>query len=327
MGKLHLVFALTISLGMMTALNPGGAVAGGSATYPNGAEAFMVGAAPPPGMTLVNYAYFYSADDLNDSSGDDSDKLDNITVWADVLRMIWISKKQILGANYGQHLFLLMTDVDLDLKQPAGLKLKKSYHSTDSPYVIWSPFLLTWHLMEGRFHLVLDLADIYIPLYNYNRDNFATMGRNFWTFEPVIAMTWLPTPKWEFSAKFMYDISTTQEDYVPGPPVRIDRTPGDEFHFDFNSSYAVAPGLRVGLSGYYYRQVTNDEYHHIERQPAPLQPVLEALEGEQSQVWALGPGIWYQHKNVIASLRSQWEFEAKNKTEGFNVWAKLIYVF
>ncbi len=309
---------------------PSGALAGGSQCYPNGAEAFMVGAAPPPGMTMAFYGVYYHADELEDSDGHDSKLLDHVTIMGDVFRFIWISKKQLLGGNYGQHFFLLSVDVDAEFNGPVGPKLGRDYHTTTVPYLIYSPFLLTWHLMQGKLHLVADLSDIYIPLYNVDNDNMAslgTFGRNYWTFEPVFAFTYLPTPAWELSAKFMYDISTTQEDYLPGPPVRVDRRPGDEFHVDFNLSYGITKALRLGLSGYYYRQVKDDDYRSIHRAPAPLQPVLRALEGEQGQVWALGPGVWYRKGRFIATLRSQWEFEAKNRPEGENVWLKVYYVF
>ena len=296
-------------------------------TYPNGAEAFMVGAAPPPGLTYVNYFYFYSADELKDSDGDDSKQLDNITVYGEVARFIWISKKKFFNANYGQHFFILLVDADLDLNGPAGPNGGDEYHDTDIPYFIWSPMLLTWHLMGGKLHTVLDIADIYIPLYNQDDDNFMSLGRNYWTIEPVFAITYMPTPAWEFSAKLMYDFNTRQEDYSPGPPVKIDRTPGQDFHMDFNVSYGLNPNLRVGLSGYYYRQVTNDKFHGKDKYPAPLKAALDTIEGEQGQVWALGPGIWYRHGKIMATLRSQFEFEAKNHPEGYNVWFKLIYPF
>lgn len=217
--------------------------------------------------------------------------------------------------------------MDLDFTSPAGPELKKSFSSTDAPYVIWSPFLLTWHLMQGKLHMVLDLADIYIPLNNEDPENLASLGRNFWTIEPVFAVTWMPNPNWALSAKFMYDFNSRQDDFATGPPVTIDRTPGEEFHVDFSSSYAINHNLRLGLSGYYYRQVKNDDYHGLGKFSEPLRNVLEEMEGEQSKVWALGPGIWYKRNNFMALLRSQWEFEAKNKTQGANVWFKLYYVF
>jgi len=230
-----------------------GAHAGGGGAYPNGAEGFLVGAAPPPGITFVNYLYYYHANEMMDDDGNGNPAFDEISVWAEVARFIWISKAQFLGANYGQHVFFLATDTDLDFTVPFGPKGDRHYHSTDIPYVIWSPCLLTWHLLEGRLHMVLDVADLYIPLSNEDKNDPSSLGRNFWTIEPVFAVTWLPAPAIELSAKFMYDFNTRQDDFLPGPPVNLDRTPGDEFHVDFAASYAVQPNLRLGVSGYYYR--------------------------------------------------------------------------
>ncbi len=321
------LFSLLVAFLLCNASTHELAFAGGGQAYPNGAEAFMVGAAPPPGLTILNYVYFYTADRIKNGSGHDAGTLDRLNIWAEVARLIWISKQKVLGANYGQHAFFLLANVDMHLKHPAGTRLKKRYRDTDVPYLIWSPCLLTWHLMSGKLHMVLDAADIYVPLYNEDTDNLASLGRNYWTIEPVFAVTWLPNASWELSAKFMYDFNSRQEDYQPGPPVKIDRTPGQEFHVDFNTSYAMSDGLRIGLSGYYYRQVKNDDYHHLDRFQAPLRDVLKALEGKQSQVWALGPGIWYHKKNLMASLRSQWEFRARNKSQGGNAWFKLTYCF
>lgn len=300
------------------------AIAGGGGAYPNGAEAFMVGAAPPPGVTFINYLYYYHAGEMKDGNGGDVPVFDEVSVWAEVMRFIWMSKAKLLGGNYGQHFFFLVTDTNLDFSQP----INRDYHSTDIPYLIWSPFLLTWHVLDGKLHMVLDLADLYIPLNNEDRDDPASMGRNFWTIEPVFAVTWMPTREIELSAKFMYDFNTRQDDFAPGiPGLYLDRTPGDEFHVDFATSYAIQPNLRLGLSGYYYRQVNNDDYHGIDDSPDVFRPILHAAEGEQSRVWALGPGVWYQHKNLMAEFRTQFEFDARQKPEGSNAWFKLIYVF
>ncbi len=45
------------------------ALAGGGQHYPNGAEAFLIGIAPPPGFYVKDYNYFYTADKLKDNSG------------------------------------------------------------------------------------------------------------------------------------------------------------------------------------------------------------------------------------------------------------------
>jgi len=225
----------------------------------------MVGAAPPPSITMVGYFDSYHADTLKDDNKDDLKVFDDVS--------------------------------------SGRLSCRAS----------GSLILVTWHTVQGELHMVLDLADIYIPFHNEDDENPASVGRNFWTIEPVFTMTWLPTPDLEFSAKFMYDFNTRQDDFtLPGPSVTVDRTPGQEFHVDFNTSYAILPNLRIGIGGYYYRQVTYDGFHDIGRFLAPLRRIIEYMEYDHSQVAGFSPGIWYQHKNIMASLRTQWEPAAKN---------------
>jgi len=300
--------------------------AGGGRAYPLGAEGFLVGAAPPPGLTVLNYAYFYHATELKDTHGDEVSIFDDVTVWAEVLRFIYFTKKTLLGGTYGQHFFLLYVSTDLDFKVPVGPKNRKDYTDSGVPYLIYSPFLLAWHLKQGRLHVVLDIADLYIPLYNEEDDNLASVGRNFWTIEPVLAVTYMFTPQLAASIKLMYDFNTKQDDYPTPIGVKVDRTPGQEFHFDWCVSYAVRPNLRVGLSGFYYRQVKNDDFD-LDGYTGALRAALEDLEDNQGLVWGLGPGLWYRHQRLFFSLRSQFEFGARDMTEGYNVWFKLGYVF
>ena len=301
------------------------AMAGGGQSYPNGAEAFMAGAAPPPGFYFLDYMYYYHADTMKDDSGDDIDAFDDVSVFANVFRFLWMTDKQILGGNYGMHAFVPILDVDLDFNVPAGPEAKNYYSDTSVPYVIYSPFLLAWHLQEGKLHIVTSLADIYIPT-GQDDGNMAAVGHNFWTIEPVLGITYMLN-EWEFSAKFMYDFNTTQDDYATVYGFEVDRDPGQEFHFDYSVSYALSPSFRLGVNGYYYTQTTDDSYDIDASVPGVVQALLKDDEGNHSKVLSVGPGIWYNHKNMFFSLRNQWEMAAKNKTEGYNLWAKFTYAF
>jgi hypothetical protein len=68
----------------------GQAMAGGGQNYPNGSEAFLAGAAPPPGFYFLDYAFFYNADTMKDDNGDNVEAFDDISVWANVFRFLWI---------------------------------------------------------------------------------------------------------------------------------------------------------------------------------------------------------------------------------------------
>ncbi|HHD63532.1 MAG TPA: hypothetical protein ENK96_04030 [Desulfobulbaceae bacterium] len=312
---------------LVTALVLGGgqAFAGGGGSYPNGAEAFMSGAIPPPGFYFVDYMYYYNADSLKDDNGDDIAAFDDISVVANVFRGIWISNKTILGANYGQHVFVPVLGVDLNFHAPVGPQKSDSYDDTDVPYVIYSPLVLAWHLQQGKLHIAASFADIYIPT-GQDDGNMATVGHNFWTIEPVVAVTYM-LDSWEFSAKFMYDFNTSQDDYPTVYGFEVDRDPGDEFHFDYSVSYGLSKTLRLGVNGYFYTQTTDDSYDLDGSIPPPVQDLLRTDEGNHSRVFAIGPGIWYNYKNMFFTLRNQWEMAARNKTEGYNIWGKFTYAF
>lgn len=321
--KKLIIFMVLITLSLT--IQPYQVMAGGSGSYPNGAEAFLAGAIPPPGFYFINYAYYYGANDMYDDRGHKIDAFDDITVKADVLRFLWISKKKFLGADYGQHLFIPYLDVDLDFKVPVGPKNRKHYSDSGLPYLIYSPMVLAYHLLEGKFHVAISLVDIYVPS-GQDDENLASVGHNFWTFEPVVGLTYMLN-NWAFSAKLMYDWSTTQDDCPTIYGFEVDRDPGQEFHADYSISYGFSKALRVGVSGYYYKQTTDDDYQLRSDIPAPVQDLLKEDEGNQSEVLAYGPGIWYNHKNMFFSLRTQWETEAESKTEGQNFWFKFTYVF
>ena len=313
-----------VSLGLVA----NSAWAGGGGSYPNGSEAFMVGVLPPAGFYLSNYGYYYHGSDLKDDDKHNISAFDHLDVEAYVARFIWISHKKILGGGqYTQHFFIPVLHTNLEFNVPVGPKHKKSYHDTGIPYLIYDPFILGYHLMKGKLHLILAPADIYIPVGQDDR-NMATVGHNFWTFEPVVAVTFMPDGyKWAFSAKFMYDFNTRQDKCPTVYGFEVDRDPGQEFHVDYSMSYGFTPHFRIGVSGYYYVQTTDDDYHPDSNVPAPVKALLDEDEGNHSQVFAVGPGIFYNYKNMFFSLRSQWEMDAKNKTEGANVWLKFIYKF
>ncbi len=325
--RLGLVFA-SLLLVVSLLVNPSLVRAGGGQSYPNGSTAIMSGAVPPPGFYFENYVYYYNASDMKDDKGHNVDAFDDLTVWADVLRLIWVSDYKILGGDYGQHVFIPILDVSLDFKDgvPAGPKHKDSYDDTDVPYIIYSPFFLAHHFFQGKLHTIFSLPDIYIPL-GQDDENMASVGHNFWTFEPVFAFTYMPTPAWEFSMKFMYDFNTKQDNCPTVYGFEVDRTPGDEFHFDYSASYAFTKSFRFGVSGYYYKQVTDDDYDIDGSVPPPVRDLLKDDEGYHSEVFAVGPGIWYNYKNMFFELRTQFEMGAKNKTEGQNVWFTMVYCF
>ena len=300
---LTLVAALSLTTFAATAAQ---ATEGGGGAYPNGAEDFLSGAVPPPGTYFVNYFDYYSADRFNDNDGNGSIPGFELKVTADVLRFIHITNKQILGGFWGVHAFVPLMNVDVETATPLGNDSKFGLGD-----IIVDPFILSWH--GKNWHAATGI-DIYIPTGSYDENELANLGRNYWTFEPIVAATFLTDNGCEASVKMMYDINTENKDAsLLTPPGTTEYLSGQEFHLDYALSKKIS-NFTLGLTGYYYQQVTDDEADGVEI-------------GTRGRVVAFGPGLKYDYKNMMVSLKYQFETAAKNRPEGDNLWFKFVYAF
>ena len=305
MRKLAAVVAALVFLGL--SLPSWG---GGGDQYPNGAEDFLVGIAPPPGFYVINYNYFYFSHAYRDDSGDTINvgPLNdfNLRVYANVTRLIYITPIKILGAYYGVHAFFPWLEVNANCD---GFHV----HKKGLGNIIVDPFILTWH--TKYVHVVTGL-DIYLPTGEYDKYRPVNIGKNFYTFEPVLGVTFMLPFKATLSFKFMYDFNTTNNDYInPMTGKETSLKPGQEFHFDWAMAANPLPGLRIGLTGYFYQQTTDDEIDNKE------------VEHQRGRALAIGPGIRWDYKRLSLILKTQYEFGVKNRPQGRNVWFKIAYKF
>jgi hypothetical protein len=280
------------------------ATEGGGGAYPNGAEDFMVGALPPPGTYFKNYVTYYTASTFKDNNGNDvtgpAGQKFKLNVFAETLRLIYVTKTEIFGASWAMHAFLPI--VYEDVTSPSG--------ATDNRWglgdIIIDPIILGWHF--PNFHVTTGL-DIYLPTGTYDKNRLANAGRNYWTFEPVLAMTYLSDGGFELSGKFMYDFNTENSS--------TNYQSGQEFHFDYTVGYHIDKQWAVGLGGYCYFQTTDDKQNGVTVLP----------DGNRGQVYAIGPQAQYGYKNMNFTLKWQYEFDAKNKPEGNKFWFNFVYAF
>ncbi|MBA4373056.1 MAG: hypothetical protein C0402_09390 [Thermodesulfovibrio sp.] len=269
----------------------------GGGAYPNGAEDFMSGAVPPPGFYFIDYLTHYRADVMKDGSGNSAVPGFDLKATANVFRFIYVTKQQILGGFWGMHAFIPVVNLDVSA---AG----HSQSNSGLGDIIIDPFILSWH--SKNWHAVTGL-DIYLPTGSYNSHDLANIGRNYWTFEPVAALTYVSDNGFDISAKVMYDINTKNDD--------TDYTSGQEFHVDYSIGKKF-DNLSVGLGGYYYKQVTDDK-----------QAGAKVGDGNKGQVFGIGPQVKYDHKNMSFLLKYQAETNVKNRPDGDKFWFKFVYAF
>ena len=301
------VLVVLCALAVTSALAPV-AMAGGGQHYPNGAEGCFCGAAPPPGWYVLNYFLYYQADKFTNGSGDEVTAGPfadfDATLWADVVRVLYSSEYEILGGTWMAHVFVPYLNVDFD---------SLGFDDSGLGDIIVDPFILAWHW--GTYHAVAGI-DIYVPTGDYERGNPASVGKNLWTIEPVVAFAGMYQSGLAWNVKLMYDFNLKNDDWLnPATGTIGELEPGQEFHFDYSVDYAVAQGWRVGVAGYYYKQVSDDEFDGVE------------IEGDRGEVFAIGPAVHFQHQALSVEVRYAWEIETENRPEGDAFWLKVIYGF
>lgn len=298
---------VVLSLLLLSLTSVAHATEGGGSASHNGAEDFMTGAAPPPGNYFINYFNYYAADKFKNDSGKTVDGFD-LKAAANVFRFIHMTDKTFLGANWGMHAFIPLVYMDVKLDPPiAPFKMEDSRGSLGD--IIVDPFILAWH---GPSWHVTTAMDIYIPTGNYDKKKLANAGRNYWTFEPIVAATFLPGAGFDISAKLMYDFNTTNED-PSSPQYSHKYKSGQEFHADFAVGKKMGD-FTGGLAGYYYQQTTEDEGNG------------DKIDNK-GRVIGLGPVLKYDYKNMSFTLKYMAETEAKNRPSGDNFWFKFLYAF
>ncbi|HLO76509.1 MAG TPA: transporter [Magnetospirillum sp.] len=274
------------------------ATEGGVSQYPNGAEDFMTGAAPPPGFYLINYAGIYTANRVNDSHGHKLPADVSITAYAEVPRFIWISPHTVFGANWGMHAVIPL--VDLDAK--VGNWSENQLGLGD---IAASPLVLTWHWPNA--HLVAAL-DAIMPTGSYDKSRPANIGTNYWAVEPALAATYLSPEGWEVSAKLMYTVNATNN--------ATDYTSGQAFHTDYTLGKHWGD-LAVGIGGYYYQQTTDD-----------MQDGSVVGDGNRGMALAVGPQAKYDFGGKY-SVIGKWQHEvmSENRAQGDKFWLKAVVPF
>jgi len=288
----------------------GSSYAGGGQHYPNGAEDFMCGVAPGPGVYFISYSYMYTADEFHDARGKNTQGLDfDLRIVAEALRLVFFPGMKVLGGEYGFYFAASVYSADISAKNRGVVLMDDRFSGVGD--VVFSPLLLGWHWGQG-LHTILSL-DLYAPTGHYNPKHPATtlLARNHWTFEPTLAITVIVSPGIDLSSKVMVDFHTTNDDYLDLYSRRHSLRPGRELHVDLALGVPLADNLRLGLLGYVYKQISDDEIDG------------HRVKDDRGFVFALGPGARFLGDNYALVLKAYHELKAKNRPQGYGLWLKI----
>jgi hypothetical protein len=273
-----------------------------------GATSFMDGLGGP-GLLLDETVGVYDARRFRDASGVPIAGTNSIFVLTSVTHLAYLIPVKVFGGFLGAE--ILMPIVYARLSTPTGNGSTTGIGDvTFSPLVWQAPIV---HILGRAFFQRLDL-DIVAPTGDYDSSALVDAGNNIWSVNPSYAFTWLATNRIETSWRLHYLWNSTN--HSPGPGYQATSIqPGQAVHFNGAVSVVVVPWLRVGVAGYFLRQITDSEANG------------RAVPGSLEQVAGLGPGLLASAGNLQLVVNGYLEFVAENRSEGVRLNAYLMRVW
>ncbi|TFF24850.1 hypothetical protein E3C22_05510 [Jiella endophytica] len=282
----------------LSAAGPARSAEGGLSHYlPGLAGDFGLAIAPKPGLQVANVVWWQSGSiDAAVLQGRVDLGLDADIV-LDVPVATYTFDGAILGGVYTAGIAVPFGygKLDAEATGPLGNTLSVGDDSFALSDIAITPLQLNWN--SGNFHFKF-AETVIAPTGAYDVDDLVNLGRNYWSFDSIGAITWFdPEIGTELSVAAGVMLNTKNED--------TDYQTGVETHVDFTANQFLAPTFALGLRGYYYRQVSGDSGSG-------------ALLGDfKSEAFGLGPGFLWSPAFAEGRLAiaGKWlhDFSAENR--------------
>jgi outer membrane protein OmpA-like peptidoglycan-associated protein len=268
---------------------------GGSSNYLQGTYGdFGAAFAPAPGGYLRNDVIYYDAGiGPHPLSGGAAQGFDQ-KLFMDRLTVAGFADSGMFGGKFGIEIQLpYVFDLTVAQWSPGPFDSPRDQAMGDpvfKPQIAWG---------AGPHYTKLSLG-IVAPWGTHDDDTVVTIGRHYWSFDPSLTYTYFAGSGLELSGTlgYMYNL----ENNLTGP----NYDSGDEVHLDALLGYHFDEHFAVGIAGYYYTQVTDDEGTI----PAPLEP------GYKSEGGGFGPAIMLGTKHFSVVAKWLYDAHAENSLDG-----------
>lgn len=241
--------AIFLSISLLSGYSSlSGAAEGASSNYfPGTYGDYAAAVGPEPGWLLLDYNLFYTAEvDRAVLQGRETAELD-VFSYVNMPALLYTFEEPVAGARFSMGVFLPVGVVDLEVTLPL-LGVDDDARETNIGDANLLPASLYWN--TGNWHV--NLYELVIaPTGQYDVDNAVNLGRNYWSFDSVLGVTYLDLESGrDFSIVAGYMINGENDD--------TDYQTGDEFHVDWMLNQFFSEGFALGVHGYYYKQVEGD---------------------------------------------------------------------
>jgi hypothetical protein len=289
--------------------NPALAIEGGYSNYlPGFYGDIALAVEPADGLSFRNDVYFYSAE------GDATVRSGSIELEVEVdlafnyLTFLYKPGVEVFGAQYAYGATLAVGKVDLSGKVAVGSFAESfSDDKTALGDMVLVPGVFYWNNGD-KWHFSQSFY-VAVPIGDYDEDDLANTGLNYWTVETDFATTYLnPETGQDYSVVVGYSYNTENND--------TDYHSGDEFHIDYVFNQWLSESMAIGVLGFYYKQLSGDSGDG-------------ALLGDfKAEASGIGPAVMWiplQYEGEVAFV-AKWlsEYDTKNRLEGDHVYLSFM---
>jgi hypothetical protein len=294
---------------------------GGVSFWLPGIYASLAAVPPDPGFSMPSTFYFYTGK----AEGSKSFGIGSLIAAgveakdfeAVFLAPTWVPETPVAGGRLALTMMGAVghSEVEADINFQ---RLPIDIHRTDDTFGLGDLYpmaSLSWNAGVNNYKLYVT-GDI--PVGDYDPRSLANIGIGHGAIDWGGAYTYLnPETGHELSATagFTYNFENTETDYQNGV----------DFHLDWGASQFLSKTTSVGVAGYLYYQVTDDEY--------PTDTVLgqlreRVLGGFRSKVAAVGPQLAHTFDAggvpIYTTVRGYYEFWAENRLQGGSVFLQAV---
>ena len=264
---------------------------------------------PPDGFSFRNDVFYYSGDIGGSLRSGKLEANADVTLIYDYLSFLYKPKFSFFGVPVAFGITPAIGHVDIEADVRVG-ELSKSVND-DGAGLGDTTLAAMFYWNHEKFHFSLNNF-IVTPTGDYDVDDLANTGMNYWTFEVDAAATYLNEDTGQdYSVVVGYGYNTENDD--------TDYQSGDEIHLDFVLNQFLTESFGIGIIGYYYKQIGADSGDGA---------LLGSFKGEGA---GIGPAIYYgtkiSGKDVYFIAKWVHDYHAEKRIKGDYAYVSLALSF
>jgi hypothetical protein len=309
--KIKTILLLAFSLLIVAPVFKVNAIEGGYSNYVPGFYGdFALAVAPADGLHFKNDIYHYSADGGASSRSGQVEANVDISFTYDYFTLFHKPGVKLFGADYAYGATQAVGNVDLEANLRVGnTTVSRAEEYTGLGDLTLIPGQFYWN--SGNFHFAWGNY-IVVPIGDYDVNDSANSGLNYWTFETDFMATYFnPENGRDYSIVVGYGYNTENDD--------TNYQSGDEFHIDYVFNQFFSESFAIGINGFYYKQLSGDSGSGA---------VLGDFKAEAA---GIGPSILWNTSlgGQDVAFIAKWihEFHSENRLEGDHVFASFALSF